>query len=43
LINGFNRHVFSRPDTGPTDRSFGGRSGTIEDPRKVQFTLRYLF
>jgi hypothetical protein len=43
LINGFNRHVFSRPDTGPTDGSFGGRFGTIEDPRKVQFTLRYLF
>jgi hypothetical protein len=43
LINGFNRHVFSRPDTGPTDGSFGGRFGTIEDPRKVQFTLRYQF
>ncbi|PYT85877.1 MAG: hypothetical protein DMG41_21885 [Acidobacteria bacterium] len=43
LINAFNRHVFTRPDTGPTDGSFGGSGSTIEDPRKVQFTLRFQF
>lgn len=43
LINAFNRHVFTRPDAGPTDGSFGSSFGTIEDPRKVQFTLRYQF
>lgn len=43
LINAFNRHAFQRPDTGPTDGSFGSSFGTIQDPRKVQFTLRYQF
>jgi hypothetical protein len=43
LINAFNRHVFTRPDTGPTDGKFGGSFGTIEDARKVQFTLRFQF
>jgi len=43
LINAFNRHVFTRPDTGPTDNSYGGSTGTIEDARKVQFTLRFQF
>lgn len=43
LINAFNRHTFTRPDSGPTDGSFGSSFGTIQDPRKVQFTLRYEF
>jgi len=43
LINAFNRHVFTRPDAGLTDGSFGSSGSTIEDPRKVQFTLRYQF
>ncbi|HZU44715.1 MAG TPA: TonB-dependent receptor, partial [Terriglobales bacterium] len=43
LINAFNRHVFGRYDTGPTDGSFGAAFGTVDQSRKVQFTLRYQF
>ncbi len=43
LINAFNRHVFGRQDTGPTDSSFGAVFGTVDGSRKVQFTLRYQF
>jgi len=43
LINAFNRHVFGRPDTGPTDSTFGAVFGTVDGSRKVQFTLRYQF
>ncbi len=42
LLNAFNRHIFSTPDTGPTDGSFGAIFGT-SNPRQVQFTLRYQF
>jgi hypothetical protein len=43
LINAFNRHVFGRPDTGPADGTFGAVFGTVDESRKVQFTLRYQF
>ena len=43
LFNAFNRHAFQRPDTGPKDSTFGTSFGTINNPRNVQFTLRYDF
>jgi hypothetical protein len=43
LVNAFNRHVFSRPDTGPADGTFGAIFGTVDGSRKVQFALRYQF
>lgn len=43
LVNAFNRHVFSRPDTGPADGTFGAVFGTVDGSRKVQFALRYQF
>ncbi|GAC1437604.1 MAG: hypothetical protein NVS1B11_01870 [Terriglobales bacterium] len=30
LFNAFNRHIFSRPDTGPTDSTFGAVFGTVD-------------
>jgi hypothetical protein len=43
LFNAFNRHVFTRPDTGLQDGTLGASSGTVNNPRNVQFTLRYDF
>jgi hypothetical protein len=43
LVNAFNRHVFSRPDTGPADGTFGAVFGTTDSSRKVQLALRYQF
>ncbi len=43
LVNAFNRHVFSRPDTGPGDSTLGAVFGTVDGSRKVQFALRYQF
>lgn len=43
LFNAFNRHVFTRPDTGVQDGTFGASFGTVNGPRNVQFTLRYDF
>ena len=43
FVNAFNRHVFTRPDTGLTDGGFGTSYGTVENPRNVQFTLRIQF
>ncbi len=43
LLNAFNRHIFSRPDTGPNSPNFGLVTGTIDGPRNVQFTLRVNF
>jgi Carboxypeptidase regulatory-like domain len=43
LFNAFNRHVFTRPDTGVQDGGFGTSFGTVNGPRNVQFTLRYDF
>ncbi len=43
LLNAFNRHIFSIPDTAPNDANFGLVNGTIDSPRNVQFTLRLNF
>jgi Carboxypeptidase regulatory-like domain len=43
LFNAFNRHVFTRPDTGVQSSTFGATFGTVNGPRNVQFTLRYDF
>ena len=43
LFNAFNRHVFTRPDTGLQDGTLGASFGTVNGPRQVQFTLRYDF
>ncbi len=43
LLNAFNRHIFSRPDTGPNSPNFGLVTGTIDAPRNVQFALRVNF
>ena len=43
LLNAFNRHLWSPPDTGPNSPTFGLVNGTIDGPRNVQFTLRLLF
>ena len=43
LLNAFNRHIFSIPDTAPNDSNFGVVNGTINAPRIVQFTARVSF
>lgn len=43
LPNAFNRHTFTRPDTGITDGTFGASGGTINPQRTLQLTLRYEF
>jgi len=43
FVNAFNRHVFTRPDTGLSDGTFGTSFGTVNSPRTIQFTLRYQF
>jgi Carboxypeptidase regulatory-like domain len=43
MINVFNRHVFSGPDTNPYSSTFGGVFGTADSPRQIQFILRYEF
>lgn len=52
LLNAFNRHVFSPPDTNPYSPTFGlitpsgawgGSAGTVDQPRMVQFSLRLNF
>jgi hypothetical protein len=43
MINAFNRHVFSGPDTNPYSGTFGGVFGTADSPRQIQFILRYEF
>jgi carboxypeptidase family protein len=43
LFNAFNRHVFTRPDSGIQDGGFGASFNTVNGPRNVQFTLRYDF
>jgi len=43
LFNAFNRHTFARFDTGIQDATLGASSFTINNPRNVQFTLRYQF
>jgi hypothetical protein len=43
LPNAFNRHTFSRPDTGITDNTFGASFGSINPQRTLQLSLRYEF
>jgi hypothetical protein len=43
FVNAFNRHVFTRPDTGLTNGGFGTSYGTVDSPMTIQFTLRYQF
>lgn len=43
LLNAFNRHVFSTPDTQPYDYTFGVPTGTINGPRNMQLTARIQF
>ena len=43
FLNAFNRHIFSIPETGPTNGNFGLVTGTIDVPRVVQFTARINF
>jgi hypothetical protein len=43
ILNAFNRHTFTRQDTGLQDGTFGASGGTVNTPRNVQFTLRYQF
>ena len=43
LLNAFNRHIFSIPDTAPNDSNFGVVNGTINAQRIVQFTARINF
>jgi hypothetical protein len=42
-LNMFNRHMFTVPDTNPTDSSFGIPNATISNPRNIQFTFRVSF
>ncbi len=43
MLNAFNRHVFSTPDTAPGDLTFGVPTGDIDGPRKLQLTGRIQF
>ncbi len=43
IPNGFNRHIFSTPDTNPYDNNFGIPNATIEAPRQLQLTGRIQF
>ncbi len=43
LLNGFNRHTFSTPDTQPYSYTFGVPTNTINGPRQMQLTARFQF
>ena len=43
LLNAFNRHAFSTPDTAPNDATFGVPTNTINGPRQMQITGRIQF
>lgn len=43
LLNAFNRHTFSIPDSGPNDNLFGVPGGTLQLPRNIQITGRINF
>lgn len=43
FLNAFNRHIFSVPDANPYDSNFGLVTGTIDQQRIIQFTLRLNF
>ncbi|MBW4028644.1 MAG: carboxypeptidase regulatory-like domain-containing protein [Acidobacteria bacterium] len=42
-FNLLNRHIFNRPDTNPTDQTFGQYTGDLYSPRTLQAQLRYTF
>jgi hypothetical protein len=42
-LNAFNRHIFTAPDSNPTDSSFGIPNSTTTSPRNIQFTFRVSF
>jgi len=43
MLNAFNRHVFSSPNTNPKAVDFGVPTGTIDGPRHMQLTARIQF
>jgi hypothetical protein len=43
LLNAFNRHIFTIPDTNPNDPLFGVPNNTVNTPRNVQVTGRINF
>ena len=43
LLNAFNRHTFTTPDTLYGDAGFGVPTGTITTPRNIQLTARIQF
>ena len=43
LLNAFNRHTWSIPDSAPNDLLFGVPGGTLNNPRNVQITGRINF
>ncbi|HTW81786.1 MAG TPA: carboxypeptidase regulatory-like domain-containing protein [Terracidiphilus sp.] len=43
MFDAFNRHVFTKPDSGVQDTTFGQVSSTWLGPRNVQFTLRITY
>ena len=43
MLNAFNRHIFSNPNTNPYDNFFGVPTGTIDGPRRIQLTGRIQF
>src|SRR5258708_13243104 len=43
LVNAFNRHVFSRPDAGPADGTFGAVFPPSDRSPKAHFAFRYQF
>lgn len=43
MFNAFNRHAFSKPDSGVQDTNFGQVGSTLLGPRNVQFTLRITY
>lgn len=43
MLNAFNRHIFATPSLNPYDNFFGVPTYTIDGPRKVQLTARFLF
>jgi len=43
LLNAFNEHTFSIPDTQPYDGTFGEPGGTVNGARNTQLTARFTF
>ncbi len=43
FLNAFNRHIFNLPPVAPNGANFGLVTGTLDQPRAIQFTLRVNF